>query len=144
MGSDTPVILTTSKAESLPAHRYLSVVRILQHGNIYKQILKAPKTNPYKLIFTPEPSGVPKETYWPRAYHRPQKVDQDLIPAQITKFYHRKAKNQKAQSQPKEKLTTVAAAARVRTATLPKGSQKCSKYAILTSCILLTSSDKPS
>ena len=36
----------TSKAESLLAHQYLSVVRVLQHGNIYKQILKAPKQIP--------------------------------------------------------------------------------------------------
>ena len=36
----------TSKAESLPAHRYLSIVRVLQHGNIYKQIIKPLKQIP--------------------------------------------------------------------------------------------------
>ena len=36
----------TSKAESLPAHRYLRVVHVLQHGNTYKQILKLPKQIP--------------------------------------------------------------------------------------------------
>ena len=42
----------TSKAESLPAHRYPSVVHALQHGNIYKQILKPPKQTLQANLYT--------------------------------------------------------------------------------------------